>query len=135
MFKVISKTNLIQNIPIIKMNGEESVACLAPRGSVFTRRITPSIQYLIDNRQVSVVETSEHLGTPSSKETNTSVGVDNGSFSESMNITEFNSEEEKDQIKPSELDTITEIVSTEESINTDKPKRGRRKKSTTGGDS
>ena len=135
MFKVISRTNLIQNVPIIRVNGEESVACIPPRGTVFTRRITPALQYLIDNNQISIIETNEHIQKDNS-EVDTSTGNDAGSFGEKINITEFNSEEEQEAIKSLELESIAEISNVEESINenSEKPKRGRRKK-TNGGES
>ena len=130
MFKVISKTNLIQNVPIVKIDGSESVACIPPRGFIFTRRITPALQYLIDNRQVSIVETNEHLKPSNSDNVDSSDNrVDSGSFTETINITEFNSEEEKVTVQSSELESLIDISNVEESVNNPtKPKRGRRKK-------
>lgn len=119
MFKVISRTNLIQNVPVVKANGEDCVVCIPPKGTIFTRRITPALQYLIDNKQVSVIESNENLQQNSVELENSSTGIDTGSLSESINITEFNSEEEKEQI---------------ESSTENQSKKGRRKKNN-GGDS
>lgn len=130
MFKVISKTNLIQSVPIIKNNGEESIACLPPRGEIYTRRITPALQYLIDNKQVLISETGEYPQKENLVESLTD--KDSGTFSEHMNITEFNSQEEKEQIE--EL-LVNEETAEEPLVeeNVDKPKRSRKKK-TDGGD-
>lgn len=126
MFKVISKTNLIQSVPIIKNNGEESIACLPPRGEIYTRRITPALQYLIDNKQVLISETDEYPKQENHTESLTN--QDSGTFSEHMNITEFNSQEEKEKIEELLVneETIEKPITVQENV--DKPKRGRKKK-------
>lgn len=146
MFKVRSRISLIQNIPIVKVDGTESIACLAPNETIYTRRITPALQYLIDNNQVSVTESNptQDVVNATIEQTPNSVGSEKGSFSESVNITEFNSQEEKDKFESSELESLTDIVNVGESANADNKevveeqpapvKRGRRKK-TTGGES
>lgn len=128
MFKVISRTSLIQNVPIVKEDGNEVVSCLPPRGSIFTRRITPALQYLMDNKQISIVESNENLHQNVNTNSSTA-GTDNGSFSENMNITEFNSQEEKEKFQSKELNDESSPSSVE-----DKPRRGRKKKKTDGGD-
>lgn len=112
MFKVISETNLIQNVPIVDVNGRDSIVCLAPRGTTIAKELTSALQYLIDNQQISVVEIQDNIN----QEITSSIGTDVGSFEESIEITEVSSEE-------------VESENSEE-----KPKRNRRKK-TDGGDS
>lgn len=136
MFKVTSQIGLVQNVAIVRANGEESIVCLLPHQSVLTRKITPSLQYLSDNHQISIIESNESL-QPNTAINREKPGSDSGSFTETINITEFNSKEEKEQIQSSELDSVLEITKLEESTRSEevvKPKRGRKKK-TDGGDS
>lgn len=116
MFKIYSKSSLIQTVPIIDSTGREVSACIFPHGSITTRRITPQLQYLIENNQISVVETSETSERNKENQITSENKKDSGSFNESMNITEFNSQEEKEK-----FDEMSNDLE-------EKPKRGRRKK-------
>lgn len=139
MFKIISTSSLIQNIPIVTISGNETTVCLSPRGSALSKEITPALQYLMDNKQVIII-----ADKPAQSENTQN---ESGSFSEKIKITEVNSDKkENKEVQSSELESLTDISNLEESVNnTETPveekevieqpkKRGRRKK-TDGGES
>lgn len=119
MYKVVSKTRLIQTVTIVNDRGNLVAACIPPRGFVLSRVITNSIQHAIDNGYVVVKQTPSSISSSNiSRFSNSMVNEsssDSASVGENISITEIsnseNIEESKDNTSEDTSEDISEDIS------------------------
>lgn len=98
MYKVISKSRLIQTVTIVNDRGNTVAACIPPKGFVLSRVITKSIQDAVDRRAVVIKNTAASINSTvstiiSDQRAQDAIGSDSGSFGETMSITEIPAED------------------------------------------
>lgn len=113
MYKVVSKSRLIQNVIVVNDRGKQVAACIPPKGYVLSRAITSSIQHAINRGAVVVTTTAASIGSlVNASLVNNSANKpssDQGSFSENMSITEEVPEVQEAPDAPEVPETLEEV--------------------------